>query len=149
MFALCLPWGVLSSGCTDGLPADVDGYADRCVRLNKLPIAEVPDDPHLGVKNVYVCNLAATDLLNGDGSTLLPYPEGTLIVKEARRANQDFVWQVATARKVGGSWGWDEYQRNFADQDFGRLPVSESVCIDCHRRVEVADWMFTPYTNRP
>lgn len=134
------------AACSEELPADVPGYADRCVRMNVEPIPPTEgDDPHEGEKNVYACNVTVGDLLASDGSRILPYPDGTLIVKESSKPSQGFVWLVATARKAGGSWEWDEYTRNFASEDLLRIPSSEAVCVDCHRKVEAVDWIYTGY----
>ncbi len=136
--------GVL--GCADGLPSDVAGYAERCTRLNATPIpSKGEDDPHEGTKNVYACNVDPGALRDAAGRPVLPYPEGTLLVKESVQDGQGFVWVLALMRKQGGRWEWAEYQRNFADQDFGRLAVPESLCMDCHAQVEAADWVFTPF----
>lgn len=136
------------TACTDGLPADVAGYAERCLKLNveRLPLTD--DDPHTGEKNVYACNVSESQLIDGDGAPIRPYPDGTLIVKEAFRDGQAYPWLVALMRKSGGAWQWAEYTRNFADQDFAELPISDTVCTDCHRQVEPIDWVFTPFTNR-
>ncbi|MBT9555582.1 MAG: cytochrome P460 family protein [Myxococcales bacterium] len=139
---------LLLTACTDGLPADVAGYAERCVKLNAERIPLTHDDPHTGEKNVYACNVLESQLFDGDGAPIRPYPDGTLIVKEAFRDGQAYPWLVALMRKGGGAWQWAEYTRNFADQDFAELPISESVCTDCHRQVEPSDWVFTPFTNR-
>lgn len=138
----------LLTACTDGLPADVAGYAERCLKLNAELLPLTADDPHTGEKNVYACNVSESQLIGGDGAPIRPYPEGTLIVKEAFRDGQAYPWLVALMRKSGGAWQWAEYTRNFADQDFAELPISDTVCTDCHRQVEPIDWVFTPFTNR-
>jgi hypothetical protein len=51
-------------------------------------------------------------------------------------------------RKQGGAWKWDEYTRNFGHEPFARILASETVCTDCHRQVQGADWIFTAFTSR-
>lgn len=137
----------MASSCTEGLPSDVEGYAERCILLNASPIPSTgSSDPHEGVKNVYACNVTADQLRDGAGKQIIPYPDGTLIVKESRRDGQPHVWLIALMRKEAGTWQWSEYNRNFDDQDFGKLAVKESVCTGCHNKVEAADWVYTPYT---
>jgi hypothetical protein len=70
-----------------------------------------------------------------------------IIVKESRQPPDDFPWLVATARKVDGTWRWDEYTRNFADEELSRIVSGEPVCIDCHRKVAAVDWIYTSYAN--
>ncbi len=140
------PLVAIALGCAEGLPSDVAGYAERCVRLNAAPIpSEGDDDPHEGVKNVYACNVTPDQLRDASGQPLYPFPEGTLIVKESQREDQDYVWLIALMRKEGGSWKWTEYHRNFPDQDFGKLALKETVCTGCHAKVESLDWVYTPY----
>lgn len=132
-------------GCGTTLPEDVQDVASRCVRLNPNPIPPTRDDPHSGFKVVYACNVEESFLKEGT----LPYPEGTVIVKESTKEDEDAPWLVATARKGPGqgasSWQWDEYTRNFEDEDFRRILAGQGVCIDCHKGVESLDYIFTRY----
>jgi hypothetical protein len=126
------------------LPADVADYQTRCPRMNGRPIPRYEGDPHAGTKNVYACNI---DPAVARANTR-PFPEGTVIVKTSTKENASYPWLVATARKQNGAWKWDEYTRNFEDEDFVRILASESVCTNCHRQAESADWIFTAFTNR-
>ncbi len=129
--------------CGDTLPADVEDYQSRCVQLNVDPIPPYEGDPHAGFKNVYACDVDEAQLLAGTR----PFPEGTLIVKESTKEGQEAPWLVATARKGAGqgvdSWQWDEYTRNFPDEEFRRILAKQSTCTDCHKRVQDADYIFT------
>lgn len=139
---LCaVAWGALACGAP--LPDDVSGYQSRCTRLNEQPIARYDGDPHKGMKNVYVCNLDESVVK----ANTRPFPETTLVVKESTREGESFPWLVATARKSGGTWRWDEYTRNFADEEFRHILAGESVCTGCHRKAEPADWIFTTYSR--
>jgi hypothetical protein len=138
-------WFLGAAGCSgESLPADVAGYQSRCQKMNTQPIRVYEDDPHEGMKDVYACNVELALL----EANTRPFPEGTLIVKESTKEGFDYPWLLATARKLGGAWKWDEYTRNFGDEDFVRILASESVCTDCHRRAEPADWIFTPFSRR-
>jgi hypothetical protein len=136
------------TACSESLPDDVPGYRERCLLMNRAPIPPTASDPHEGVKNVFACGVTEDQLIEADGKLLLPYPEGTLIVKESVKPEQGYVWLIATARKQDGQWAWDEYKRNFDNEGFLRILASESVCVDCHRQVEGQDWMFTTYQPR-
>jgi hypothetical protein len=133
----------LSGNCGASLPEDVRGYESRCTRLNAQPIARYDGDPHKGMKNVYACNVAVDQL----STNARPFPDGTLIVKDSSREGEPFTWLVATARKQGGSWRWDEYTRNFADEGFRHILAPESVCTGCHVKAQADDWIFTSYTR--
>ena len=126
--------------CGASLPEDVEGYEARCIRMNKDRIEPYEGDPHKGWKNVYVCNLSTEEVRRPR-----PFPDGTLIVKDSRREGEDFTWLVATARKANGQWSWDEYTRNFSNEDHRRLAVPESKCSDCHKKAESSDFIFTRY----
>jgi hypothetical protein len=133
--------GVLMTGCADALPDDLKDYRDRCVLMNPSPLPERDDDPHRGTKDVYACDVSLTDLRDG----VRPFPDGTVIVKESTRTDADYPWLVATAEKIDGSWTWAEYSRNFANEEFLHILATEDVCIDCHKKVESVDWIYTFY----
>jgi len=128
--------------CGAGLPDDLDGYESRCARMNASPIPTYPGDPHAGTKNVYACNVDPIALR----ANSRPFADGTLIVKESVRQGEAFVWLVATARKQGGAWRWDEYTRNFSDEGFRRILAGQSVCTGCHVKAQSADWIYTAFS---
>jgi hypothetical protein len=131
------------AGCGSGLPDDVPGYETRCLRMNAAPIPRYAADPHKGVKNVYACDVSP-DVVQANTR---PFPDGTLIVKDSTREHESFPWLIAIARKRGGAWQWDEYTRNFEEEEFRPVLAGESVCTDCHGRVRAADWIFTSYAR--
>jgi len=139
-----LAWAVGIALCVacNTLPSDLKDYRERCERMNAEPIGPTPDDPHDGFKEVYGCNVEAAELA-------APYPDGTLIVKESCPngpcRDGDMVWLIASARKDNGRWRWNEYTRNFEDEEFVEILASENVCINCHKRVEEKDWIYTVY----
>jgi hypothetical protein len=132
-----------TAGCGSPLPDDLPAYESECVRMNGTPIPRYDGDPHPGIKNVYACNVDAAVLQTNSR----PFPEGTLIVKDATRESESFPWLIAIARKRDGAWRWDEYTRNFADEGFRHGLAGESVCTGCHVRASTVDWIFTPYTR--
>lgn len=140
---------VLASGCAEPLPDDLANFRDKCVKINAEPIPEKDSDPHRGVKDVWVCNVEAAKIPTPGGDGAFTYPDGTIVVKESTKDGQGYPWLIATARKEGGSWTWDEYTRNFPDQEFLRIYAKENVCTDCHKDVaESSDWIFTIYGGK-
>jgi hypothetical protein len=138
-------WFLTIAACGgETLPADVADYQTRCQQMNQNPIPRYDGDPHAGTKNVYACNVDIAVLR----ANTRPFPDGTVIVKNSTKENANYPWLVATARKQGGTWKWDEYTRNFEDEDFVRILASESVCTNCHEAAEHADWIFTAFTRR-
>jgi len=135
----------LASACGSTLPDDVRGYESDCIRMNAAPIPPYQGDPHRGRKNVYACEVAQEQL----EANARPFPDGALIVKESTRDGESHVWLIATARKQGDSWQWDEYTRNFADEEFRHILSGESVCTGCHDDARAADWIFTTYDAAP
>lgn len=127
--------------CSSTLPSDVPGYDSRCARMNAEPIPRYDGDPHSGTKNVYACNVEPQRLQTNER----PFLDGTLIVKESTKEGESFIWLIATARKQGETWHWDEYTRNFADEEFRHVLAGESVCTGCHVRARSVDWIFTTY----
>ena len=134
------------SNCADEtLVADYK-VAEDCFQMNAELIEPTEDDPHQGYKNVYACNVTPEELRDEAGAPVFPYPEGTLIIKESTRENQDYRWLIATAEKKGGNWEWKEFTRNFANEEFAKLPVSEDTCVNCHNKVKALDYIYTIYS---
>jgi len=131
------------NACAEPLPSELENYREECLKMNCEPISVKNDDPHEGVKDVFACNVSEEALLETlEGA---PYPDGTIIVKESTRTDSDYPWLIATARKRGDSWKWDEYTRNFENEDFLRIVSGESVCTDCHDKARSRDWIFTEF----
>ena len=129
-----------------GLPDDVAGY-ERWLKLNAEPIPPVPGgDPHNGDKNVYVNQ--TRDVIAPDDEQVFPYPNGSIVVKEATRPNKDYIGLIAIMRKKEGSdpdhndWEFIEYTRNDPDEEFAVI-ASGRICWGCHVRVEDTDYVFT------
>lgn len=129
-----------------GLPDDTAGY-DQWLKLNAEPIPPVPGgDPHNGTKNVYVNQERET--IAPDGKQQFPYPDGSIVVKEATRPNKDYIGLIAIMRKKEGSapehndWEFIEYTRNAPEDDFSVLAQGR-ICSGCHARVEDIDYVFT------
>ncbi len=129
-----------------GLPEDVAGYTGW-LKLNAEPIPPVPGgDPHNGDKNVYVNKTRETIAPNGEQQ--FPYPDGSIVVKEAYRPGKDYVGLIAIMRKKAGvdpdhnDWEFIEYTRNASDADFAVI-AKDGVCWGCHARVEDIDYVFT------
>ncbi len=129
-----------------GLPEDVAGY-EKWLKLNAEPIPPVPGgDPHNGTKNIYVNQERET--IAPEGEQQFPYPDGSIVVKEAYRTNQDYIWLIAIMQKVAGSdpdhndWKFVEYTRNGPEAEF-KLAFQDATCWGCHARVEDIDYVFT------
>ena len=129
-----------------GLPDDIAGYT-QWLKLNAEPIPPVPGgDPHNGTKNVYV-NKTREDIAP-NGKQQFPYPDGSIVVKEAYRPGKDFVGLIAIMRKKAGvdpdhnDWEFIEYVRNAPDAEF-RVIAKDGVCWNCHAGVKDIDYVFT------
>ena len=129
-----------------GLPEDVAGYT-QWLKLNAEPIPPVPGgDPHNGTKNVYV-NKTREDIAP-NGEQQFPYPDGSIVIKEAYRPGKDYVGLIAIMRKKAGvdpdhnDWEFIEYTRNASDAEFSVI-AKDGVCWGCHARVEDIDYVFT------
>ena len=129
-----------------GLPEDVAGYT-QWLKLNAEPIPPVAGgDPHNGTKNVYVNKTRET--IAPDGEQQFPYPDGSVVVKEAYRPGKDYVGLIAIMRKKAGvdpdhnDWEFIEYTRNAPDAKFGVIAEGR-ICWGCHAQVEDIDYVFT------
>ena len=129
-----------------GLPEYVAGY-ETWLKLNSEPIPPVPGgDPHNGTKNVYVNK--DRDTIAPNGEQIFPYPDGSIVVKEATRPGKDYIGLIAIMRKVEGSnpehndWEFIEYTRSEQEADFTVL-ASGRICWGCHSGVKDKDYVFT------
>ena len=128
-----------------GLPDDIAGY-EGWLKLNAQPIPPAPGgDPHRGTKNVYVNQTREKIAPNGEQQ--FPYPDGTIVVKEATRPDKDFIglvavmWKEAGKHPDAGDWRFEEYLRNAPDADF-RLAFEGTVCTGCHSGAAATDFVF-------
>lgn len=129
-----------------GLPDDVAGYT-QWLKLNAEPIPPVPGgDPHNGTKNVYVNQ--TRDAIAPNGTQQFPYPNGSIVVKDATRPGKDYIGLIAIMRKKAGTdpdhndWEFIEYVRNAPDAEFSVI-AQDRVCWGCHAQVEDIDYVFT------
>ena len=128
-----------------GLPDDIAGY-DQWLKLNAQPIPPAPGgDPHNGTKNVYVNQ--TREVIAPNGEQKFPYPDGTIVVKEATRPGKDFIgliavmWKEAGKHPDAGDWRFEEYLRGAPDAAF-RLAFEGGVCTGCHTRAAATDFVF-------
>ncbi len=129
-----------------GLPDDVAGY-EQWLKINADPIPPVVGgDPHNGTKNVYVNK--KRDEIAPEGEQQFPYPDGSIVVKDATRPGKDYIGLIAIMRKKAGSdpdhndWEFIEYTRNDPEADFAVI-ASGRICWGCHARAEDTDYVFT------
>ena len=129
-----------------GLPDDVAGYT-QWLKLNAEPIPPVAGgDPHNGTKNVYVNQ--TRDTIAPNGTQQFPYPDGSIVVKDAIRPGKDYIGLIAIMRKKAGTdpdhndWEFIEYVRNAPDAEFSVI-AQDRVCWRCHAQVEDIDYVFT------
>ena len=128
-----------------GLPDDTAGY-DQWLKLNAQPIPPAPGgDPHRGTKNVYVNQ--AREVIAPNGEQKFPYPDGTIIVKEATRPGKDFIgliavmWKEAGNNPAAGDWRFEEFLRGAPDAEFS-LAFEGGICIGCHSGTADTDFVF-------
>ncbi|HYR95704.1 MAG TPA: cytochrome P460 family protein [Candidatus Binatus sp.] len=129
-----------------GLPGDIAGYGSW-LRMNAEPIPVHPvGDAHFGTKNVYVNQ--TRDAIAPGGVQQLPFPDGTILVKESTRPGRDFIGLVSIMRKRAGSdpahgdWQWVEYARSSGQETFAEVE-RDAVCWTCHKIREPWDWVYT------
>ncbi len=129
-----------------GLPDDVAGYT-QWLKLNAEPIPPAGGgDPHNGTKNVYVNQ--TRDTIAPNGTQQFPYPNGSIVVKEASRPGKDYVGLIAIMQKKAGTdpdhndWKFIEYVRNAPDAEFSVI-AQDHICWGCHAQVEDIDYVFT------
>jgi hypothetical protein len=121
-----------------GIPAYAAGYRGW-VKLNDEPIPPRESDPHNGTKNVYASHRPGANGL---------FPNGTVVVKEAKRPGADFIGLIATMRKKAGAdpahndWVFVEFTREAPNERYSEI-ASGAVCWSCHVGAETTDYVFT------
>ena len=130
-----------------GLPDDIAGY-EGWLKLNAQPIPPAPGgDPHNGTKDVYVNQ--KREVIAPNGQQQFPYPDGTIVVKEATRPGRDFIglvavmWKEAGGNPAFGDWRFEEFTRNAPDAEFG-LVAKGGACTGCHSGADATDFVFVP-----
>lgn len=117
-----------------GIPAYAQPYKSWH-KVNAKPIRT--GGAHPGVKNVYASKRARSGR----------YPDGTIIVKEAREP-AGYVSLIAVMRKRAGSdpahgnWKFIEWTRSSATARFREI-ARDGVCWSCHVGAKKTDWVFT------
>lgn len=131
-----------------GLPEEIKDYKNW-LKMNKNPIppdTSAPHTPSNGIKNVFV-NQTKVILLKSE-QQLFPYPDKTIIVKEALNKDKNYVELIAIMKKIKGKdsehndWEFTEYNRSSADEDF-KLAFKDGICWNCHSGAKEKDYSFT------
>ena len=129
-----------------GLPDDIAGYT-QWLKLNAEPIPPKADgDAHSGTKNVYVNQ--TRDTIAPNGTQEFPYPDGSIVVKDATRPGKDFIGLIAIMQKKAGTdpdhndWEFTEYLRDAPDAAFS-LKFQGRICWGCHAQAKDLDYVFT------
>ncbi len=118
-----------------GLPRFTAGYTEWATLATDIPPRD--SDPHLGTKDVFASKERRGGL----------FPNGTVIVKHARRPDADFIGLIATMRKIEAAdpahndWMFVEYVRDSPGEPFTEL-ARDSVCWTCHMGAEQADYVW-------
>ena len=127
-----------------GLPEDLAGF-DQWLKLNKNPIPSTGGgDPHNGTKNIYINQ--KLEVIAPNGKQKFPYPDGSIIVKEAVSPGKDFIGLIATMRKIKGidpahnDWQFVEFTRNAKDKAFREI-ARGGVCWGCHSAAANTDYV--------
>ena len=118
------------------------------LKLNAEPIPPAPGgDPHNGTKNVYVNK--TRDVIAPNGTQQFPYPDGSIVIKEATRPGKDYIGthrDYAKKSRRGPQnitiGEFTEYLRDAPDAAFS-LKFQGAICWGCHARVEDIDYVFT------
>lgn len=135
----------LAVALVPGLPASIDAYPNW-TRLNTDRVTANPTGAHPASKDVYV-NLDSDTLLD-DGALVLPFPDGTVLVKERNDVSRLLVDRIYTMEKTGSRWEYAFFDRQPDGGFSATLLGSDNFCHSCHTRAEETDYVFTPFGRR-
>jgi hypothetical protein len=129
-----------------GLPANLEGY-QNWIRLNIDRVTEDPSGAHPPSKDVYI-NLAPEDFLAQNGSFDLPFPEGTLVIKERNDTTRLLVDRIYVMEKVEGAWEYSFFDREDDGSFTAQMLGADNFCRECHAGAKDTDYVFTSYQTR-
>lgn len=136
----------LSGVALAALPAPVEGYWNW-TRLNVNKILDNATGAHPNPKDVYA-NLKPEQLADASGKPKLPYPDGTVIVKERFDPQIMAVGRVYYMQKTRGAWSWGVLDRQSNGSYTGGRLGNPALCVNCHTDAKATDWSFTTYQKR-
>jgi hypothetical protein len=137
---------LLAVAIASGLPASIDAYPNW-TRLNTDRVTTNPTGAHPASKDVYV-NLAVDTLLDDAGAYLLPFPDGTVLVKERNDVSRLLVDRVYTMEKSLSRWEYAFFDRQPDGGFSATLLGGDNFCHACHTRAQETDFVFTPFGRR-
>ncbi len=130
-----------------GIPEETRDYYSW-LKINATPIppaANAPHTPSNGNKNIFVNQ--AREILVKSGQQVFPYPDKSIIVKEALNKEKNYVELIAIMKKIAGKdpqhndWEFTEYTRNSPNDAF-RLSAKDGICWSCHVGAKETDYVF-------
>ena len=129
-----------------GVPSAIADYWSW-TRFNIDRFTDNTTGAHPQPKDGYI-NLDPGDFVGPDGVATVPFPEGTIVVKERNDADELLVDRLYLMQKLDGAWLYSFYNRqadgSFTGRDFGAAP---NLCSDCHQAAPT-DFVFVQYEHR-
>ena len=129
-----------------GLPGSITDYWGW-TRLNINRYTDNPSGAHPQPKDVYI-NLNPTDFLAADGTTKLPFPDATVVIKERNDPEELLVDRLYMMEKIDGVWNYSFYDRQDRGTFVGRELGTANFCANCHQGAEENDFVFTQFQTR-
>lgn len=129
-----------------GLPDSITDYWGW-TRLNINRFDDNPSGAHPQPKDVYI-NLSPADFLAADGTTRLPFPDGTVVVKERNDPKELLVDRLYVMERIDGAWNYSFYDRESGSTFGGRELGTDNFCANCHQGAEEDDYVFTRFQRR-
>jgi hypothetical protein len=129
-----------------GLPVSIADYWSW-IRLNINRYTDNPTGAHPQPKDVYI-NLNPADFLAGDGTTKLPFTDGTVVVKERNDPDELLVDRLYMMEKIDGAWNYSFFDRQSSSTFDGQELGTDNFCANCHQGAEQDDFVFTQFQTR-
>ena len=128
-----------------GIPDRIGDYWSW-TRLNIGRYTDNPTGAHPQPKDVYV-NRDPAELVGPGGAPIVPFADGTIIVKERNDPGRLLVDRLYMMEKTAGAWTYRVFDRQadgaFASRSYG----TENFCRDCHRAAPT-DFVFVQFERR-
>jgi hypothetical protein len=129
-----------------GLPGSMADYWSW-IRLNINRYTDNPTGAHPQPKDVYI-NRDPADFLAADGSTILPFADGTVVIKERNDPDTLSVDRLYMMEKINGAWNYSFYDRQSGEAFSGKELGTANFCANCHQDAEQDDFVFTQFQTR-
>ena len=122
-----------------GLPDPLPGCVSW-LRLKANPSAPAEGSPHYAARQPYIL-LPERDKYSAGEKLTPPLPEGTAVVLEEKKPEDDFIRRLTVMTRGKEGWKFLEYSRGSSRDAFA--PAEAAGCSGCHAKAQGSDSVYS------